>query len=1501
MAKIEVAKATINAGRKAFQKLQNLIDPEKIPRRAGKVPSNPRKDQTLNEQKKKIITDFYNRYVEIEGDIPTKGTFNRLLSSDPENFKSASGTRFTKSNLVKDLEFKQGAGTGVIGEQDKQLKKRIGLSAVATGQAKMSPKLKSKAEEIFNVDNPQRLQGGHAQTKSLHDSDFGLHPMDIKKGIDRNLFTKFGNLKKSFVTTAKRNKRHLDQENKLEELLKKRKRIFEKSKESSNYLDNEYLTDLEFNTEQIKEIDRIMRDLRVQTIYKDPVNEKIKYIGGTPESVSKLANLFQGRVGTTPGAKTGMKDGGEVKLEYDKMEKISLVKPEDKNIQKIRLVKPEDENLEYIKNNRFSEGGLVGGPNLGSFSIEGLGSNNKVGVLESMLAGVGSGLIQIPKGAFSLGASLLDLGMGTNNAAKIEKYFDDLTDLDEKAEKTFLGNMTQLLVNLGVPGGAAFKIGSGLTKKALLSKKNGNYFKMSDPKLIEKFGTALDTKGRVFATMGGGGAVAVSDMIFAGDVEDIGTLGDMFGGPTELLPNDSDNAAREVMNRIKFGAEGALLLGALGATGSALKTAIKRRDELGSNNEKIDYFLSGFRPRGRKTQEFFDLERENIGLRQGDVNYASEVSRKLDKHIDAIFPYVKNPFNKMGNDGRRDFMKELNDTLLSGDVIRDAKGDIRFGPMSSERLSKINKLMRDKGAKQKDIDGVIDSFEMIRGGWGHMFTRLGTTLDDAGKDEFAELFSKKFRDYLGSTYEIFRNKSLIPLFNYRPTEQAVEKAIKMFQDSAELAGKGPLSREQAEYYVNRLVETTKPVREISTKADKTSGIYFNAPDFFLNKTTLSDIERIGDGVLPLDEVMKAERQIIEEVLGKVEDPLQTVLNGTNRLSMVTRRRQFYNTLSKEDAELALKRLKFVEENPGVAIPKEMRGFFRDTEIEAINAFGPNVKKIEIEPGKTIEAGITDSLNGQYAPKGVAEAIEESAMVAKDKTTLTQIYENFVLYPKATSQLAKTVLSPITHVRNFVSASAFTTANGLIPGLTVSFDDTANAFKEAYRQLQIPGARQANDRYRELLRLGVVNNNVRLGDLQRLLNDVNFGETFSSTKALRDLMRPFSKGKKILEDFYTAEDDFWKMTTFALERNRIKNVRKKYGMDISDDVLDRAAADIVKNNVPNYDMVSEFIKGIRRVPFGNFVSFPAEIIRTSMNILDTAKKEIFTPHTLDDGRIVYPFRNIGLKRLFGFTTTAVGVPTALTAGFSALYDVTEEEIDALRRFVPEWSKNSTLIPIRDEEGDLKYIDFSHTNAYDTVVRPFRTMINGVREGIEEGQLTKNVISSMIEATTETASPFIGESIWFEGMTDIFIRNGRTREGRRLWTDQTPLGDQMLAGIKHLGATQLPGSLPAFVRLYQAATDTPDEYGREFEIPDEALGLFGFRAIEVDPVRAMKFKIADFSTGIRNARREFTGPLLRGGEISAEQVVDQFQIANRALYNVQNKMFKDYYAARLLGSS
>ena len=83
-------------------------------------------------------------------------------------------------------------------------------------------------------------------------------------------------------------------------------------------------------------------------------------------------------------------------------------------------------------------------------------SNQKVGTIESVLAGIGSGLIAIPKGFFSLGATLLDLGVDQNRAARVEQFFDDLTTLDEKAEATVAGQITEAIVNIGIPVLAAF-------------------------------------------------------------------------------------------------------------------------------------------------------------------------------------------------------------------------------------------------------------------------------------------------------------------------------------------------------------------------------------------------------------------------------------------------------------------------------------------------------------------------------------------------------------------------------------------------------------------------------------------------------------------------------------------------------------------------------------------------------------------------------------------------------------------------------------------------------------------------------------------------------------------------------------------------------------------------------------------------------------------------------------------------------------------------------------
>ena len=93
----------------------------------------------------------------------------------------------------------------------------------------------------------------------------------------------------------------------------------------------------------------------------------------------------------------------------------------------------------------------------------------------SILAGIGSGLFKIPEGLFSLGASLVDLGADTNKAAEVEEFFAKINPFDEMAEATTAGKITELIINIGIPGGIAFKMGNQLAKTALLAKKGQRY------------------------------------------------------------------------------------------------------------------------------------------------------------------------------------------------------------------------------------------------------------------------------------------------------------------------------------------------------------------------------------------------------------------------------------------------------------------------------------------------------------------------------------------------------------------------------------------------------------------------------------------------------------------------------------------------------------------------------------------------------------------------------------------------------------------------------------------------------------------------------------------------------------------------------------------------------------------------------------------------------------------------------------------------------------------
>ena len=382
--------------------------------------------------------------------------------------------------------------------------------------------------------------------------------------------------------------------------------------------------------------------------------------------------------------------------------------------------------------------------------------NNKVGTFESVLAGIGSGLIGIPKGLFSLGATLMDLGANTGKAAEVERWFDDLTEWDEKAEATTAGKLTEILVNIGLPGGLAFRHGTKMANLAMQASKNGKYLDLGNPILKKgmKDTYKLTSKGKGKQFMTGALLGGAAEGVFVGDVEDVGSLGDLLGGPTEIDRGEGKDAFRDLLNRVKFGTEGALFTGLIGGTGGVIKKLRNRNNELDIANSQMDRWIdkvgSWFRSRSGWTPEAFAEFRLSKGLAGGDARVSKSISRDIDQSIDAIFPRMKTMMdNSPTSKARKEFMADVNDALLSGesrisDELIDAKGlraadagfdektaitgRVTWSAMDKDAIEKVVRKMDALGAKPDDIMKLRSGLSIIRKKWGDLFTELGKSL-----------------------------------------------------------------------------------------------------------------------------------------------------------------------------------------------------------------------------------------------------------------------------------------------------------------------------------------------------------------------------------------------------------------------------------------------------------------------------------------------------------------------------------------------------------------------------------------------------------------------------------------------------------------------------------------------------------------------------------------------------------------------------------------------------
>ena len=122
-------------------------------------------------------------------------------------------------------------------------------------------------------------------------------------------------------------------------------------------------------------------------------------------------------------------------------------------------------------------------------------------------------------------------------------------------------------------------------------------------------------------------------------------------------------------------------------------------------------------------------------------------------------------------------------------------------------------------------------------------------------------------------------------------------------------------------------------------------------------------------------------------------------------------------------------------------------------------------------------------------------------------------------------------------------------------------------------------------------------------------------------------------KSQMKSMYKNVDDIarWTKEIVGRDFDRVNTFTGK--LKTFDEALDEAAAWQIRNTYPTYSKVPEVIQNLRKLPFGNFVSFPAEMIRTTYNILSLGLKEATSSNA--------NLRQMGYRRLIGSLVTLGG--------------------------------------------------------------------------------------------------------------------------------------------------------------------------------------------------------------------------------------------------------------------
>lgn len=825
------------------------------------------------------------------------------------------------------------------------------------------------------------------------------------------------------------------------------------------------------------------------------------------------------------------------------------------------------------------------------------------------------------------------------------------------------------------------------------------------------------------------------------------------------------------------------------------------------------------------------------GLKRRWISYKKFLPESLFKAKEARDGAIKK-YATRAEAFARSYDSTVNKIVKSDKTIKDkrkAKGEIQAefdkllrGEVTPDESTLNDDLLILATKMRTQIDAL--SNELVRLGYIKSRKSVENIIKNKGK-------------YLNRSYKVFTSKNWKDAVSDEVKQQAknyiLDNASKLRGDqkyslsekARKMAFGEDISYEQA---LEDLVDLE--IDKILNR-DVTSGFIKSAATGSLNKKILKQRKDI-----PLP---------IRQLMGEDIDPANNYMNSVLKLSALVENVKYQNQIRKN----------------GLGVY-----FFEEGDVNRPKEFS---KKITSDKSEAFPL-----LKGLYTTPELAEAFE-----AQQKNN-SEFMNNFMMvggYVK----WAKTVGSIATHFKNFVGNLGFAMINGhydmkelkkswetVIGDLKGLTDDEFRAKFEKYVELGIIKQsasigdvkaaidyKNSDDVFQQILANEKKNNELKKSNaVSRLIN-----KTIPTSKAAEvaatKISETASKTKTLLDNLYQSEDDFWKIHGYENELSQYsKALFGKEKSQLTPDErakVDKEVSEIIKNQYPTYDRVPEIIKRLGKNPFlGAFVSFQAESIRTAFNTYAQAQKELKSTNP--------EVRKIGGKRIAAagtYTATKLAVFSALGTLLVGGEDDNEEKKD-VRKFLPPWSKNSSVLLFESEPGKLNYLDM---NAND----PHAIFSKLVNAAIRE----EDVVSKFTEASLELLKPFVGKDLLFAAGTEIF--NNEKSSGSPLYKDGDSTADKIKAVSNRIYELFEPGTFTSVRRGYDAYKSD------DKKLSNELIGLTGFRPVSLDLKTSMFFNVKDLNKDVADQKSVYNSARYKQLSDSSIDLDSKYNQVNDAL--------------------